>query len=656
MNVKQKFFALAGLAGVIMAVVSVVGYFTASNAVKSGVEKQIAMVVRAEADDTEAWLMRKVRTARAVASILNNLSAEQEDLARSQSITMAVADDEEINNLMNVMDDGFCMTKLRGDQTTSTDWRSRDWYKTAKATGKIYVSDMYKGLKGPVIGIGVPYNRKDAMSGVVGLTLRVDTLTNKAKEIKYEGQGQGVILNPASGVIIVSANEEENMKPVTENPILKDHVTEMAQNKKGYFVAKVNGTEMVVGYDSMELTGWIVAVAAPTDFVFAEINKLRMIYGILTVIGVILILVALLTFSNVIVKQILALMGHMGEMAKGNLRLEPLPITTSDEFGQMSEQFNSMVKNLRGLITQMAHTADQVAASSEELTASSQQAAEAATHVAETVTGVADGMESQLTSVDQAKENIDNAFVDINAMTQKAATVTENTEQMAGAAENGAKLMLNAMEKMGSIEQSVSNSAQVVKKLGENSQQIGQIVDSISAIADQTNLLALNAAIEAARAGEAGRGFSVVAEEVRKLAEQSQQSAEEIKQRISVIQGDTEEAVVAMEAGTKEVALGTQAIREVGEQFKDITARVTSIKSEMEEINGAVQTVSGGMQGVVAAIETINKVSRSTSEETQTISAAAEEQSASSEEIASASHSLAGLAEELQDAAGKFRT
>lgn len=656
MNVRQKFFALAGLAGVIMAVVSIVGYFTASNAVKSGVEKQIAMVVRAEADGTESWLMGKVRTAQGVASILNNLSAEQEDLARSQSITMAVADDEEINNLMNVMDDGFCMTKLRGDQTTSTDWRSRDWYKTAKSTGKIFVSDMYQGLKGPVIGIGVPYNRKDAMSGVVGLTLRVDTLTKKAKEINYEGQGQGVILNPASGVIIVSANEEENMKPVTENPILKDHVTEMAQNKKGYFVAKVNGTEMVVGYDSMELTGWIVAVAAPTDFVFAEINKLRMIYGILTVIGVILILVALLTFSNVIVKQILALMGHMGEMAKGNLRLEPLPIATSDEFGQMSDQFNSMVKNLRGLITQMAHTADQVAASSEELTASSQQAAEAATHVAETVTGVADGMESQLTSVDQAKENIDNAFVDINAMTQKAATVTENTEQMAGAAENGAKLMLNAMEKMGSIEQSVSNSAQVVKKLGENSQQIGQIVDSISAIADQTNLLALNAAIEAARAGEAGRGFSVVAEEVRKLAEQSQQSAEEIKQRISVIQGDTEEAVIAMEAGTKEVALGTQAIREVGEQFKDITARVTSIKSEMEEINGAVQTVSGGMQGVVAAIETINKVSRSTSEETQTISAAAEEQSASSEEIASASHSLAGLAEELQDAAGKFRT
>ena len=356
-----------------------------------------------------------------------------------------------------------------------------------------------------------------------------------------------------------------------------------------------------------------------------------------------------------VVKQINGLVGHMGEMSQGNLRLEPLPVTSSDEIGLMSEEFNAMLKNLRGLITQMANSAEQVAASSEELTASSQQAAEAATHVAQTVVEVAGGMDKQLGSVDSAKQNIDAAFIDINTMTEKAAVVTENTEQMAGAADHGAELMNNAMEKMNGIEQSVANSAQVVKKLGENSKQIGQIVESISAIADQTNLLALNAAIEAARAGEAGRGFSVVAEEVRKLAEQSQLSAEEIKERIAVIQGDTADAVVAMEAGTNEVALGTQAIREVGEQFQDITARVASIKSEMVEINDEVQKVSKGMQGIVTAMDTIDEVSRSTSEETQTISAAAEEQSASSEEIASASHSLADLATELQTATSQFK-
>ncbi|MBE6096056.1 MAG: HAMP domain-containing protein [Schwartzia succinivorans] len=636
-----------------MAIVSVIGYFTASSAVSETLEKEIVSTIKAESEEAESWLLGKGQLAQGVASILAHLPASQEALARSQALTQAVADDKEMTNLINAMDGGFCMALHGGDQTGKAEWTKRAWYVQAKAAGKVNFTDPYvsKTTGDTVCAAGVPYTRQGASSGVVGVMFKTDTLSQKAKNIKFDGQGKGMILNPKTGLILASADESENLKPIADNPLLKEHIDEMAQKKEGYFVA--NGT--VIAYETMPSTGWMTVVGVPEDFVFAETAKLRMIYSVLTIVGVVLIVVSLLFFANAIVKQISGLVAHMGEMSQGNLRLEPLPITSSDEFGQMSEQFNTMTKNIRGLIQQMTHTAEQVAASSEELTASSQQAAEAATHVAQTIVEVSGGMEKQLSSVDGAKQHIDKAFLDINAMTEKAGAVTENTEQMAGAADHGAQLMMNAMDKMNGIEQSVANSAQVVKKLGENSKQIGQIVESISAIADQTNLLALNAAIEAARAGEAGRGFSVVAEEVRKLAEQSQQSAEEIKNRISVIQDDTAEAVVAMEAGTNEVALGTQAIREVGEQFQDITARVASIKTEMEEINGAVQTVFNGMQGIVGAMDTIDEVSRSTSEETQTISAAAEEQSASSQEIASASHSLADLATELQDATGKFK-
>ncbi|MBO6209212.1 MAG: methyl-accepting chemotaxis protein, partial [Schwartzia sp.] len=413
----------------------------------------------------------------------------------------------------------------------------------------------------------------------------------------------------------------------------------LAVNEQAQKMLKTNDGGMKIGTDRIE-----------SDIA----NSKTLAMGTAAVAVIITVLAAWLLISS-IKSALEELIRVSEEMAKGDLT-HKVALDGHNELTELGDCNNRMVDAVKKLIEKISHGAEQVAASSEELTASSQQAAEAATHVAQTIVGVASGMEQQLTSVDGAKQHIDAAFLDMEAMTKKAEEITDNTEQMAAAADHGAQLMHNAMDKMNGIEHSVANSAQVVKKLGENSKQIGQIVESISAIADQTNLLALNAAIEAARAGEAGRGFSVVAEEVRKLAEQSQTSAEEIKNRISIIQGDTEEAVVAMEAGTNEVALGTQAIREVGEQFKDITSRVASIKTQMSEINGAVQTVSKGMRGIVSAMDTIDSVSRNTSEETQTISAAAEEQSASSQEIASASHSLADLAMELQTATGAFRT
>jgi methyl-accepting chemotaxis protein len=208
---------------------------------------------------------------------------------------------------------------------------------------------------------------------------------------------------------------------------------------------------------------------------------------------------------------------------------------------------------------------------------------------------------------------------------------------------------------MDQIETSVTQSAVVVENLGENSQQIGKIVEVISSIADQTNLLALNAAIEAARAGEAGRGFSVVAEEVRKLAEQSQKATEEIKNLILKIQGDTKQAVATMGIGTSNVKTGAAAIRNVGTQFSNIFSMVNDIRDRMTEIASSVQGVSIGSQKIVEAIMNVDSVSRDTAGETQSISAATQEQSASMEEIASASQSLAQMAEAMQETIHRFK-
>ena len=193
-----------------------------------------------------------------------------------------------------------------------------------------------------------------------------------------------------------------------------------------------------------------------------------------------------------------------------------------------------------------------------------------------------------------------------------------------------------AVSQMKIIEEKTNDTAMVVCELEEKSKQIGQIVDAISNISGQTNLLALNAAIEAARAGEAGRGFSVVAEEVRKLAEQSQNAAKQITGLINEVQMKTNSAVEFMVMGKKEVDAGTQVVSMAGSSFEEILGMVRVMTLQISEISKSIADITSGTQKMVQAVDTIDQEGKKASEQTQTISAATEEQSASTEEIASA--------------------
>ena len=383
--------------------------------------------------------------------------------------------------------------------------------------------------------------------------------------------------------------------------------------------------------------------------------------GVMVLLQIILALFARYIGAN-IARPIVRTTERLGVMGTGDFRLEGEAAaemqelaSRPDELGTMAQAMQEMNEKVRALMRNVAQTAEYLAASSEELTSSAEQAADVSQSIAESIVKVAGACSEQFDDVQTANEHTKKLTQHMQDFEGNLEETGQQVQKTSDVATEGRQGVATAVTGMQSIQTNVSHIAELIEGLGENSKQIGEIVDTIAGIAEQTNLLALNAAIEAARAGEHGRGFAVVADEVRKLAEQSQEAASEISERIGRIQSSTQEAVDAMHQGLSEVMDGTKTVQGAGTSFDGIASMVGKVAAASQAMQSSVERLTQSIGHIDAAVEEINTKSRSVADEAQTVSAATEEETASMHEIADASRKLAEQAQNLQNAIAVFK-
>lgn len=375
---------------------------------------------------------------------------------------------------------------------------------------------------------------------------------------------------------------------------------------------------------------------------------------VIAIIGILILLVLVYIIIDRLLKPLKKVVNVANQVANGELIDVDLE-TSKDEIGKLSESIRTMVANLQHIILNIRNTSNHVSSAANQLTVHAGETYNSSTNIALDMNQITQNAEASMTMTEETAAAMEETATGIQQIADSANVAAESSISASQASERGNEVVQQVIAQMELINDSVEQIGTTINGLHVNTKKISEIVNLITAIADQTNLLALNAAIEAARAGEHGKGFAVVADEVRRLAEQSSQSATEIYNLISSIQSDSNASITVMEKGKEDVKVGMAFTNEVGEIFKEILTSSEEVASQIREISAASQQISASSEEVAASVNNIKQSAEQSAEFSSNVSKSTQEQLSTMQEVKDASSSLGKTAEELQGLVAKFK-